>query len=76
TMLSTRRHFLFGALAAPLVSQKKRAAPERPSILIILADDLASWMLGCYGNQEIHTPNIDRLAQTGMRFVNNVVCTP
>ena len=28
-------------------------------------------MLGCYGNQEIHTPNIDRLAQTGMRFINH-----
>ena len=76
-MQSTRRHFLFGALAAPVWAQKKRAAaPERPSILLITAHDLGAWMLGCYGNQEIHTPNLDRLAQTGMRFLNHLVCTP
>ena len=33
-------------------------------------------MLGCYGNQEIRTPNIDLLARTGTRFLNNFVCTP
>jgi arylsulfatase A-like enzyme len=75
-MLS-RRHFL-GALAAPALAQKKRpvAASDRPNVLLILADDLGAWMLGCYGNKEIHTPNIDRLAQTGMRFINCLVCTP
>ena len=75
-MSSTRRHFLFGALAAPVYAQKKRAAPERPSIVLMLADGLGAWMVGCYGNKEIHTPNIDRLAQTGMRFVNSEICTP
>jgi arylsulfatase A-like enzyme len=75
-MFSTRRHFLSGALAAPVFAQKKRAAPDRPGIVLILADDLAAWMLGCYGNKEIHTPNIDRLAQTGMRFMNSEICTP
>jgi arylsulfatase A-like enzyme len=79
-MSATRRHFLFGALAAPMLAadkkDKKRAAPERPSILLILGNELPSWMLGCYGNTEIHTPNIDRLAQTGMRFVNHTICTP
>ena len=80
-MSSTRRHFLLGALAAPMLAADKKAdkkhpAPEPPSILLILADDLASWMLGCYGNTEIHTPNIDRLAQTGMRFLNHTACTP
>ena len=73
--MPTRRHFLLGALAAPALAQKKRA-PERPAIVLILADDLAAWMLGCYGNKEIHTPNIDRLAQTGMRFTNCEICTP
>ncbi len=33
-------------------------------------------MVGCYGNREIKTPNIDALARGGMRFVNNYVCTP
>src|SRR5581483_8560008 len=71
----TRRHFLLGALSAPLLAQKKRAA-EHPNVLLIVADDLGDWMLGCYGNKEIHTPNIDRLAATGMRFINSVCCTP
>ncbi|MFN7918775.1 MAG: sulfatase-like hydrolase/transferase [Bryobacteraceae bacterium] len=74
-----RRSFLAGA-AAPLLAQKKKsAAPattERPNIVLVLADDLAAWMVGCYGNKEIKTPNIDNLARGGMRFVNNFVNTP
>jgi len=74
-MLFNRRHFLSGALAAPVFGQKKRP-PERPNILLIVADDLGDWMLGCYGNKEIRTPNIDQLAATGMRFLNCLCCTP
>ena len=33
-------------------------------------------MLGCYGNQEIKTPNIDELSRTGVRFINSFACTP
>jgi choline-sulfatase len=73
----TRRSFLAGS-AAPLVLAQRKDAPAAPppNVLLILADDLASWMLGCYGNQEIKTPNIDRLARAGTRFLNNSVCTP
>jgi arylsulfatase A-like enzyme len=71
----SRRSFLAPAVAPALLAQKK-AAPNRPNILLILADDLAAWMLGCYGNQEIKTPHIDTLARTGARFLNNFVCTP
>ena len=39
----------------------------KPNILLILADDLGYSDLGCYGG-EIHTPNLDRLAQNGLRF--------
>jgi len=59
----------------PAFAQKKQAA-SRPNILLILADDLAAWMLGCYGNKEIRTPNIDLLARAGTRFASNFVCTP
>ena len=40
---------------------------ERPNFLIILADDLGFSDIGCYGG-EIKTPNIDKLAQDGVRF--------
>ncbi|MBC7924856.1 MAG: sulfatase-like hydrolase/transferase, partial [Bryobacteraceae bacterium] len=53
-----------------------KKAPNRPNILLILADDLAAWMTGCYGNRDIQTPNIDTLARGGIRFANGFVCTP
>ena len=75
----SRRYFFFGSLSAPaaprLLAQSSKA-PERPNILLVLADDLAAWMLGCYGNKEIRTPNMDELARGGTRFQNNFVCTP
>ena len=42
--------------------------PERPNIVFIMADDLGYGDLSCYGQQLMRTPNIDRLAQEGMRF--------
>ncbi|MDF7826163.1 arylsulfatase [Pontiellaceae bacterium B12227] len=44
-----------------------RADPSRPNIVLILADDMGWSDLGCYGG-EIKTPNLDRLAQNGIRF--------
>ena len=40
---------------------------DRPNIVLIMADDLGFSDLGCYGS-EIQTPNLDRLAEEGMRF--------
>ncbi|MBI5282283.1 MAG: sulfatase-like hydrolase/transferase [Candidatus Solibacter usitatus] len=71
----TRRSFLTTA-ASPLLAQKSAPPAARPNIVLVVADDLAAWMTGCYGNTEIRTPNIDRLAAGGTRFVNNFVCTP
>jgi arylsulfatase A-like enzyme len=70
------RRFFFGSLAPALLAQNRDHAPTRPNILLILADDLAAWMLGCYGNKEIRTPNIDLLAAMGTRFRNHFACTP
>ena len=54
--------------------------PERPNIIYILADDLGYADLGCYGQEKIETPNIDALAQQGMRFTQHYsgspVCAP
>ena len=53
---------------------------KRPNIVFLLSDDQGWWSLGCTGNQEIHTPNIDRLAREGMRFDDffcaSPVCSP
>ncbi len=53
---------------------------NRPNIVFILSDDQGAWALGCAGNSEIKTPNIDRLASQGMLFENfycaSPVCSP
>lgn len=55
-------------------------AAEKPNIIFIMADDLGYGDLGCYGQLEIQTPNIDRLAADGMRFTQayagSTVCAP
>ena len=51
-----------------------------PNLLLIFVDDLGFGDLGCYGNREIETPNIDRLAREGQRWTNfyasGAVCVP
>ena len=74
-MSLNRRNFLQAGLALPALARKDRPT-ARPNIVLIVADGLSSWMLGCGGNREIRTPNIDELAQTGARFQNHFICTP
>ncbi|MBS1827252.1 MAG: sulfatase-like hydrolase/transferase [Acidobacteria bacterium] len=75
----TRRDWLRTALATPF-AQTINAQARKPNIVLIVADDLGYAGVGCYGNQQIKTPNIDRLASEGMRFTDFVVswpaCTP
>lgn len=61
---------------APCVSNHKG---KQPNIIVIMADDLSAMQLGCYGNEHNHTPNLDRLAQDGVRFETcwaTPVCSP
>lgn len=55
-------------------------ANGKPNVIYILADDLGMGDLGCYGQKKLKTPNIDRLADEGMRFTDhysgNTVCSP
>ncbi|MGB2265412.1 MAG: sulfatase-like hydrolase/transferase, partial [Akkermansiaceae bacterium] len=55
-------------------------AEQPPNILLILSDDHAQHALSCYGNKDIQTPSLDRLAREGMRFNHaltpNSFCTP
>lgn len=72
----------FTACLIPSVaSQVLHAAPgDRPNILYIMADDHGYQALSCYGSQVIKTPNLDRIANEGMRFdrafVTNSICGP
>jgi arylsulfatase A-like enzyme len=54
--------------------------PTKPNIIIIYADDLGYGELGAYGATELKTPNLDKLANGGMRFTNgyasSATCTP
>lgn len=56
---------LFGFMA---VSSQAHAGPQRPNVILIIADDMARDDCGAYGNSKIKTPHIDRLAREGMRF--------
>ncbi|MEM8734294.1 MAG: arylsulfatase [Planctomycetota bacterium] len=63
-----------------LLNQAAFADPPRPNIIFILVDDLGYGDLGCYGQQVIQTPNLDRMATEGIRFTDfyagNTVCAP
>ena len=63
--------------ATPTVATPR---PPKPNILFILADDLGFADLSCYGRREYHTPNLDRLAATGLKlnngYSNSPVCSP
>lgn len=54
--------------------------PDRPNVIVLLADDLGYGELGCQGNPEIPTPNIDSIAAGGIRFTAGYVtaayCSP
>ena len=55
--------------------QRKRL----PNLIFVLTDDQAQWAVGAYGNSDIHTPNMDRLAREGMKFnlaMTCPVCSP
>lgn len=76
-----RREFLGAAVASAVASKVTFPKTDRrPNILFILADDLGYADLSCYGRPDYQTPNLDRFAKQGVRFLNaysaSPVCTP
>ena len=61
-------------------SPEPESAARKPNIVLIVADDLGYGDLGVYGQQEIRTPNLDRMAAEGLRFTDyyagSTVCAP
>jgi arylsulfatase len=58
----------------------RQASPRPPNIVFVLADDLGYHEVGAYGQRKVRTPNIDRLARTGVRLTDHYsgspVCAP
>ncbi|MGD0771571.1 MAG: sulfatase-like hydrolase/transferase [Candidatus Solibacter sp.] len=77
-MNTTRRNFIAGSLASPLV--RAAADPDRPNVLVVVLDDLGCHDLGYLGAADLKTPHIDSLAQRGLKFrnwySNAPVCAP
>ena len=77
----SRLPFLVAFCCAFPLPHLTHAAPTRPpNLVFILTDNQGAWTLGCYGNKDIRTPHIDRLAAEGIRFTralsSNPVCSP
>lgn len=75
----SRRRFLWSALPLLIPGQVNATAPL-PNIVYMYADDLGYGDVSCYGARRVTTPNIDRLATSGVRFTNahspSATCTP
>ena len=69
-----------GAIALSCETLQFAERRRKPNIIYILADDLGYGDLGCYGQKKVKTPNLDRMAEEGMRFTNHysgsTVCAP
>ncbi len=85
----TRREFLktmgFAAASVGTLSvlpsctslgQTWRAERKQPNIIVIISDDMGYADIGCHGCRDIATPNIDSVAQNGIRFTNGYVSCP
>ena len=85
-----RRQFL-GAVSSAGVGGLAAASPQargarkgdrssRPNLVLIMTDNHGAWTLGCYGNPDIRTPHLDKMARQGIvfarAFANNAVCSP
>ena len=76
----TRMIALVGLMILSAVNMASSAeATKKPNILVIISDDMGFSDLGCYGGTDALTPNLDRLAQNGVRFTqfyNTARCCP
>jgi len=72
--------FLFLLFVCPTLHAEQPIKQKRPNIIIIMADDLDSRQLSCYGGENIQTKNIDALADQGLKFnsiiASEAMCVP
>lgn len=70
------RPMLFACVVVGALNPIAAQATDSPNLLFIMTDDQARWATGCYGNSDIHTPNMDRIAKEGALFTNAIVASP
>src|SRR5690606_33035095 len=68
-------HILSFAVALLVLSTASTTAAKPPNLIVLITDDQRADSLGCAGSPVLHTPNIDKLAQQGVRFTNAFVTT-
>ena len=71
-----QRILLILGLLLAVVSAADAGQPKKMKIIVVVTDDQSRWSLGCYGNKESRTPNMDRLAKDGAKFLSAFVATP
>lgn len=72
--------FVLASAAIGALVSTVSADETPPNVVLIMTDNHGAWTLGCYGNPDIRTPHIDRMAEEGMlftrAFASNAVCSP
>lgn len=72
--------FLLGTFAKDVRSAQPTDATStdtpKPNVVLILSDDHGQWAMGCYGQEHMRTPNLDAMAQRGVRFANAMSPAP
>ncbi|NWX98854.1 ARSD Arylsulfatase, partial [Nothoprocta ornata] len=73
-----RRHLMLALTSCLFLSTfyVSAAMDSKPNILLFVADDLGIGDIGCYGNNTIRTPNIDRLAREGVKLTQHIAAAP
>ena len=68
-------HFSNLLILAPLLTSIVAliAQAKKPNIIYLMSDDQSSYSMGCYGNTDVQTPNLDRLSADGITFDNHYV---
>ena len=66
---------LLAIISASILVASLVSAAGKPNIVYLMSDDQSSYTLGCYGNEDVKTPHIDKLSEQGMTFDNHYVTT-
>lgn len=61
---------VLAAASCPTLAAAQSFRADRPNVLLVIAEDMSYNDLGCYGNPDVRTPNLDRFAKQAVRYVN------